>query len=419
MGSKWTISYLSEIRHKHKPDFLFLAETKQDSEFVQKFQAHFGYDNLVTVDPIGRSGGLALFYNSEYQVKVLYSSNRMNDVEAEALGKKVYLTFVYGDPVQQMREQVWERLTRYGLARSEPWFIISDLNEIIGNHEKEGGSIRSADSFIPFNNMIRNSGLLEFPARGNKLSWQGRRGKGKGAVMVRCRLDRALANEEWHTLFPCSFTEYLGMVASDHRPVVAYLDDKVPRRKGQFRFDKRWIGQAGLLDSITMGWAESNDGGVEGRTEGIVKKISNCRHEIAKWRKNNPPYGKEKINELQQALKEVQTDNARSQEDILEVSRKLQEAYKDEEDYWHQKSRNMWYSSGDLNTKFYHALTKQRRVRNRIVGLHDVDGNWITEDNGVEKVAIDYFEDLFSTTSPSEFDSFLAEVTPGITPQMN
>ena len=75
----------------------------------------------------------------------------------------------------------------------------------------------------------------------------------------------------------------------------------------------------------------------------------------------------------------------------------------------------MWYSSGDLNTNFYHALTKQRRVRNRIVGLDDVDGNWITEGNGVEKVAIDYFKDLFSTISPSEFDSFLTEVTPGIT----
>ena len=159
--------------------------------------------------------------------------------------------------------------------------------------------------------------------------------------MVRCRLDRALANEEWHTLFPCSFTEYLGMVASDHRPVVAYLEDKVPRRKGQFRFDKRWIGQAGLLESITMGWLDHSEGRSGGGAESIVGKISNCRHEIAKWRKNNPPYGKEKINELQQALEEVQMDNNRSQEDILEVSRKLQEAYKDEEDYWHQKSRNM------------------------------------------------------------------------------
>ena len=117
------------------------------------------------------------------------------------------------------------------------------------------------------------------------MSWQGRRGKGKGAVTVRCRLDHALANEEWHTLFPCSFTKYLGMVASDHRPVVAYLEDKVTGRKGQFRFDKRWIGQTGLMESITSGWIDYNEGGNEGRIQNIVEKISNCRHEIAKWRK--------------------------------------------------------------------------------------------------------------------------------------
>ena len=189
IGSKWTISYLREIWHKHKPYFLFLSETKQDSKFVQGFQTHFGFDNLVTVDPVGRSGGLALFYNSEYQVQVLYSSNRMIDVEAVALGKTVYLTFVYGDPVPKSRERVWERLTRYGLSRSDPWFIIGDLNEITGNHEKDGGALRSADSFISFNIMIRNSGLLESPTRKNKMSLQGRRGKGKGVVTIRCRLD--------------------------------------------------------------------------------------------------------------------------------------------------------------------------------------------------------------------------------------
>ena len=81
--------------------------------------------------------------------------------------------------------------------------------------------MRCPTSFISFNNMIRNSGLLEFLARGNTISWQGRRVKGKGAVTVRCRLDR---------------------------PVVAFLDDKINRRKrGQFRFDKRWIGQEGLM----------------------------------------------------------------------------------------------------------------------------------------------------------------------------
>lgn len=90
MGSKWTISYLREIWHKHKPNFLFLSETKQDWAFVQSFQAPFGFDNLVTVDPIGTSGGIALYFNNEFQVKILYSSNRMTDVEAEVLGKRVF-----------------------------------------------------------------------------------------------------------------------------------------------------------------------------------------------------------------------------------------------------------------------------------------------------------------------------------------
>ena len=34
-------------------------------------------------------------------------------------------------------------------------------------------------------------------------------------------------------------------------------------------------------------------------------------------------------------------------------------------------------------------------------------------------MAVDYFKELFTTTSLSEFDSFMAEVTPGITLQMN
>ena len=100
--------------------------------------------------------------------------------------------------------------------------------EITANHEKERGTLRSPASFVSFNNMIRDTGLLEFPAKGNQMSWQGRRNKG----IVKCRLDRALANEDWHALFPCSYTEYLGMVSSNHRQVVAYLDNFVLIKDG-------------------------------------------------------------------------------------------------------------------------------------------------------------------------------------------
>ena len=124
--------------HKHKPAFLFLSETKQQFGLVQNFQFHFGYKHLHTVDPIGRSGGLALSFDHDSPVSIIYSSNRIIDIETTYKGI-FFFYFVYGDPVQGLRDHVWERLTRIGINRVEPWFIIGDLNEIRGNHEKEGG----------------------------------------------------------------------------------------------------------------------------------------------------------------------------------------------------------------------------------------------------------------------------------------
>lgn len=119
--------------------------------------------------------------------------------------------------------------------------------------------------------------------------------------MIHCRLDKAFANEDCHTLFPCSFTEYLGMIGSDYRPLVETIEVKAINRKGQFRFDKRWIQQDGFMASLKWGWE------MPGRCNNhdFVSKISNCRHEIARWRKNNPPFGREKIAELQKALENI------------------------------------------------------------------------------------------------------------------
>lgn len=92
-------------------------------------------------------------------------------------------------------------------------------------------------------------------------------------------------------------------------------------------------------------------------------------------------------------MEEVQLNDTKTQEEIIDVIRKLQEAYNDGEEHWQQKSLNMWHTSVDVNTKFYHALRKKRRSVNRLVGLHDEGGQWITEEKGVEKIVVDYFDD--------------------------
>ena len=173
---------------KHRTGFVFLSETKNRRLLLQDIQADLGFNHLFTVEPLGLSGGLALLFMDEFQVNVLFSNNRMIDIEAVIDGIKVFMTFVYGDPVLEHRDQVWERLTRFSTTRNGPWFMIGDFNEITGHNEKEGGRQRPDSSFLPFKQMLNDCGMLEFPFTGDMLSWIG---KIAGGTIVRCRLDRA------------------------------------------------------------------------------------------------------------------------------------------------------------------------------------------------------------------------------------
>ncbi|XP_056847407.1 uncharacterized protein LOC130498081 [Raphanus sativus] len=109
----------------------------------------------------------------------------------------------------------------------------------------------------------------------------------------------------------------------------------------------------------------------------------------------------------------------KSHDEVVEVSRKLKEAYRDEKLYWEQKSRNTWHIYGDRNTEFYHALTKQRRVQNRISGLHNEEGIWTNSELEIENIAVKYFRNLFKSTSPSDFDGFLEEIPASVTMDQN
>ena len=70
--------------------------------------------------------------------------------------------------------------------------MLGDFNEITSNLEKKGGRKRSDSSFPPFKNMLANCRMIDFPYKGNPLSWVGNRASGK----VQCILDRAVSKEE-------------------------------------------------------------------------------------------------------------------------------------------------------------------------------------------------------------------------------
>lgn len=73
----------------------------------------------------------------------------------------------------------------------------------------------------------------------------------------------------------------------------------------------------------------------------------------------------------------------------------------------------MAYKRGQKH-KIYQAITKQRRALNRLISIKDKHGKLVESAIEVKNVVIQYFRDLFSTSSPYAALCFLSrKVTPG------
>lgn len=70
----------------------------------------------------------------------------------------------------------------------------------------------------------------------------------------------------------------------------------------------------------------------------------------------------------------------------------------EEEIYWKQKSRLTWLRSGDRNTRYFHAVTRGKRIRNTITSIQDSNGVIGKGQKEIATIAEDYFKNLFTST---------------------
>ncbi|XP_019085377.1 PREDICTED: uncharacterized protein LOC104714891 [Camelina sativa] len=180
------------------------------------------------------------------------------------------------------------------------------------------------------------------------------------------------------------------MIASDHKPLVVSIGAKRPRGRRSFMFDRRWVGKPGLMDAISSGWSDEPD-------QDFARKIINCRQEISRWCKSQAPFGRELIEDIKRQLEMAQANDSSTPEMFSDLNGRLREAYRDEEIHWYLKSRNRWMRVGDKNTKYFQAQTKQRR------------------DGAICDTAVSYFEELFSSICPTNFEESLREIYTVIT----
>ncbi|XP_071905970.1 uncharacterized protein [Coffea arabica] len=102
-------------------------------------------------------------------------------------------------------------------------------------------------------------------------------------------------------------------------------------------------------------------------------------------------------NAVRRAEVEVEGNEVELAQDGLERARAdLSRALALEEQFWRQNAQVRWLQSGDRNSKFFHAVVKQRRVQSAIHRIKNSRGSWVEKDEEIAFEAITFFSDLFS-----------------------
>jgi len=218
VGSLSTIPDLKYLVGHFNSDLLFLSETLVHRNKIEELRFLLGYDCCFPIDRIGRGGGLALFWRDSLNCQLIDFSNIHITVEiVDSIIGTRRMTDYYDYPNGGRRTAAWTFLRQLSNQFAGPWCIFGDLNDILNASEKRGRNNRSQWLVNGFHQAVLDSGLSDVSTEGYPYTWF----KSLGTPhAVEERLDRALANNLWFTLFPNASIETLVAPASDHYPIL-------------------------------------------------------------------------------------------------------------------------------------------------------------------------------------------------------
>lgn len=121
----------------------FLMETKTSSVILESVRIRLGFHDCLTVNPVGRSGGLAMLWKEESSLEVVNFSNQHIHTRVRELGceRNLFITGFYGSPITCRRVFSWSFLSSLNHS-TYPWCVVGDFNKIVVQDEKLGERLR-------------------------------------------------------------------------------------------------------------------------------------------------------------------------------------------------------------------------------------------------------------------------------------
>jgi hypothetical protein len=406
------VRHLRLLIHENSSDVLFLSETKSSPPQVISILNSLGFFLMTQFAPAGSSGGLVLTWRPGVELECFITNK--NHISAWCYSDPPYnpwiLSCIYGPPDSRDKLAFWDSFTSVGEGFVSPWLCIGDLNYVLDQSEKLGGRPVASSSHCPFKLFIDHFGLVDLGFVGNPYTWCNNR---QGAATIKERLDRGLASISWIHLHTEFFLKHIPATSSDHHPIslnTAVFSSFLTR---PFRFEEFWTKDPSCGSVIQEAWSHPISGS-PGHC--LVSKLMHTQKSLKKW--NYKHFGKiqTQIKFISAKIDLIQKSPPSSRSFSIESSLKisLEDLLLKEEILWKSKSRVLWLSCSDLNTKFFHSSTLIKRRSNSVNFLKTESGSWLSDRVSIGDSFVSHFTSLFSSTYPPISDEMLDLFAPVI-----
>ncbi|KAL2471166.1 DNAse I-like superfamily protein [Abeliophyllum distichum] len=315
------------------------------------------------------------------------------------------ITAVYAKCSVNIRRELWSALIQSAEKLDMPWLIGGDFNAILNRDERVGGNSPDRRSMEDFSSMILECGVEEVNCN-SQFTWS-------NGIMWE-KLDRILVNYQWSAAYDGFKTEALNRDTSDHCPILLHCSPLSTTPKSSFRFQSMWCQHDKLLEMIKQNWDTPLSPYSKGLF-GFFYKLKWLKSALKRW--NKEVFGNI-FDEIQKAEKEAldkerHYDTLQSPEARTEVNRSyanLNKLLSQEEAFWRQKSGIKWLREGDKNSKFFHAVVKKNRSKNKISQIRDSEGRLILNEAEIQNSAMAYFQSILTKESTEDGRDLLESI---------
>ncbi|KAK6151882.1 hypothetical protein DH2020_014517 [Rehmannia glutinosa] len=416
LGNPRTIQELRGFIRNKAPKLVFLCETKCKASVVDKLKHSlnmFGF----SVDSRCRSGGLALLWQKDTPVSLRSFSDRFIDVDVDLLGQSFRFTGVYGEPNVNLRRNGWNHIRSLLSTPDKPWLMCGDFNEVLSQGEFQGANPREKWQMKLFRDSLTHLNMFDLGFEGPIFTWDR---LSIHPFTQRARLDRATSNPSWRDLFPWSRVSHLPAFFSDHSLIHIQIRNRDPNvfrghKRRPFHFEALWVRVKDCKDVIKNNWNDSPGP--------LPDKLKNCLFGLLNWGRHYKDDLDKQVETLKNKIASLRRSNITedTRREVITLQNQLEVCLDLLDLKWKQRAKLHWYKEGDRNTRLFHNRASKRKQINHISSLKDDAGRTLDTPEGIEKIIIDYFGSLFSSSEPLPSDTAqaLSRFSPRVSPNMN